>query len=357
MNIDDWARDHPTRPTQLMQLVSAKRRANGRSQSAYSSRHKRDHPYQIIKAVLDWNQPLRDDLRTTQQKLLRKLQGESLSAVDKAKIELEISRLQKLQKTIWLYLRATGEISTLDLTIRYTYVNVIFKENNVLFKGKALQFSQSLSRKTWAIFAYQTSGYNTVVAQLALGHKDLYTLLHYIDQKSVRNRNRRAFFDFQTHVLNEVSKGRLNPRILKALVERGELSPEEAAHLASGGTRSRQGITCANPHSPDIEVAPNHRPGDCCATQNCLDGCSKAFATLEALEYVALRILELRRLKSQMPLLAWASSNYPHDLQFLYQLFERFSDANRKAAMKKAEASQQPLFFTQPSIANLQRAG
>jgi hypothetical protein len=143
---------------------------------------------------------------------------------------------------------------------------------------------------------------------------------------------------------------------LKALVERGQISEEEAAHLARGGTRSRQGVTCANPYSPDLAVVPDHAPGTVCVVQNCLDGCSKAFATLDCLEYVAGRILELRLLEAEMPLLAWTSSDHPHDLQFLEQLFERFSEDNRRMAMAKAKLSPSSPIFTRPSPASLAKA-
>ncbi|WP_147457623.1 hypothetical protein [Paracoccus alkanivorans] len=353
MNAGDWVRDHPTRPAQLVQLVSAKGRARGRAQSAYSSKHKAAHPYQVIKTVLEWNKPLRDALRAAEIELSDRLDDSELDLALRQRHEKEINRLRMLRRRIWLYINSRGNVSCIGQYISYSYVNSLFSAACISNKGKPLLFSQELSRNTWAMFAYQTSGYNALVTKLALGHKDLSSLLHYINQKSIRNRHRREFFDFQSHVLDEVTQGRLHPGILRVLVERGKISKSEAEHLARGGTRTCQGVTCANPYSPDPAVVPDHAPGTVCISQSCLNGCSKAFATLDCLEYVARRILELRQLEAKMPLLAWTGSDHPHDLQFLEQLFERFSEDNRRMAIEKAEASPMPRCFTSPSPASL----
>jgi hypothetical protein len=260
-----------------------------------------------------------------------------------------------LVNRIWLYHDTEGKICCLGRSTQYRYINEIFEAHEIHHKGKPLKFSQTLCRDTWAIFTYESSGYHVLVTQVALGHQDLTSILHYFDQKSVRNKHRRQFFGFQTHIMTEITQGRINPRILRVLVEKGEITDAEAETLSRGGFRTRQGVLCMNPKSPDAGIDPGHKPGDTCRSQACLDGCSKAYATLDCLEYVACRIIELRLLRDQMPLPAWTSSDYPHDLQFLETLFEMFSEANREAAIKAAECKNTPMIYTLPSKAALVR--
>ncbi|OJX77440.1 hypothetical protein [Magnetospirillum sp. 64-120] len=355
MQAEHWSRPHPTRPQQVVELQSAKARARGAVQKTYSLKHKPEHPYQLICRVLEWTRPLRDALQRQIDSLQIESQGKGL--VDIKAIEAEMSALRGLKNRVWLFLTKDGRISCLGKDTRYAYVNDLFREDGIVHQGRQLEFNQALTRNSWGIFAYESSGYNLLVTQLALGHKDLSSILHYINQKAIRNRHRRQFFDFQTHVFNEVGIGRLNPHILRQLVQNGRLTSTEAETLGKGGFRTRQGVTCVNPYAPDKGIAPSHEEGKLCQSQACLMGCSKAFVTYDCLEYVAERILHLRHYRDLMPLQAWVTSDYPHDLEFLEQIMDMFAETNRRAAFERAQRKAAPPIYTLPSAATLNRAG
>ena len=104
-----------------------------------------------------------------------------------------------------------------------------------------------------------------------------------------------------------------------------------------------------NPYAPDAFVDPSHKAGRPCGTQACLSGCSKAFATIDALEFIARRILELRGIRDTMPLFAWTESEHPHDLEFLEAIAEQFSAENQRRAFALALENCAPVIYTVPS--------
>jgi hypothetical protein len=352
MNVEKWWEPHPTKGNQIARLSSRKLRAKGKVQQSWSDRHNPQHPFQVVLRVVEWTRILRDGLKMELDRIKLRLAAGGSEAEQEA-LKRQIQKIDTMSRRIWLSFPTTTTVGrkrriSLELRPKYEYVNKVLADAGVTLNGRPLSFTQMLTRDSWALFAYEASGYNLLVTQLALGHGDLASILHYLDRKALRNRHRRQFFDLQTHVLHELEKGRLVPRVLRRLVDKGEISEEEAAILQRGGVISRQGIACANPRNPDREIDPRHAVGEVCRAQACLDGCSKAFVTFDGGLHIARRIIELRRLRDEMPLLAWTSSDHPHDLDFFEQVMARFSPLNRSAAFDKAAAEPRPLIYTVP---------
>jgi hypothetical protein len=352
---DHWCRDHPTRPDLAVQLYSKKARAQtgrrkGKTQFAYSLKYKKFRPHDLILRAIRWTEPLRQQIRNE----IAALEGRQSEAIaSSAQVAADRARLDALKRRVrrvWLFLDKRGDINCLneDRVSHNRWISHLIKENSIRLKdGSYLKFSQDLVRKSWAVFAYESSGYNLIITQIALGHSDLSSLLTYLDRKVIWNRNRRAWFNLQRNLLKVLRLGALNVKLLRKLVRGGELSAEEARLIRSGAPLTRQGVRCANPREPDPHVEPSHRRGDTCRGQNCMAGCSKAFVSFETAEFLARRILELRVLRDSMPLAAWVSSDYPHDLQFAERVLGEFSEENQRAAFAACSTKRH---FVIPSV-------
>jgi hypothetical protein len=345
----NWWKAHPT-SSQTVEVFSRKARANGNVQQSYSNKYIKTHPYQVLTSVLKWTEPLRNAIAND---LERNAEGRSVISPISDKRR---GQLRNMSKRVWLYLASNNILSIdrlpvccLDRDVKYDVVNEVLRSEGLLHRGEPIRFMQEVSRATWAGFTYEVTGYNLLVTQVALGHSNLDTLLSYINQRAIRNRHRREWFNLQQHVISEIENGRLSPRTLRELIEKGELTDAEASDLESGGTRTRQGMTCVNPYAPDAFVDPSHKAGRPCGTQACLSGCSKAFATIDALEFIARRILELRGIRDTMPLFAWTESEHPHDLEFLEAIAEQFSAENQRRAFALALENCAPVIYTVPS--------
>lgn len=341
IDCSNWWKPHPTSP-QIVEVFSRKSRANGNVQRSYSRRQANSHPFQLLTQVLGWNEPLRAALVAERNRLKETTRSGSQET------QLRLKEIAQIIRRVWLFLatdyrffRDRPPISCLIDDVSYDVVNEVLKSTGLLLDGKPLRFKQEVSRATWAGFAFETSGNNLLVTQLATGHRRLESVLSYINQRGIRNKNRKRWFGLQTQVLTELENGRLNPRILRVLVNKGSISEAEAARLATSGVRTRHGVLCSDPHHPDAAVDPNHKAGGLCGTQACLEGCSKAFATFESLQYVARRIVQLRRIRLSIPGLAWVESNHPHDLDLLEQFALLFSQENQRRAFELAEVSTQ----------------
>jgi|GEM_PF-5087183 len=358
MLFDDWVTDHPTRPDLVARLHSRKARAQskgqkGKIQIAYSLKHKSFRPYNLIQMVLLWTSPLRESIRAELDTLVNT--QKNCGSIDESRLQV----LRRMSRRVWLYLDKTGDIAYFDIANAggwHSISSLIRAAELKLPDGTIPRFSQEFVRKSWAVFAYEGSGFNLIVTQMALGHSDLASLLSYLDRKAIRNRNRKEWFNLQRNVLAFLERGALDVRSLRKIVQGGQLSDDEARTLASRSTLTRQGVLCSSPRKPDGHVEPSHRLGELCRKQNCLDGCSRAFVTWETSLYLARRILELRALRDSMSLPVWISSDYPHDLDFAEWLLGQFTEENQRAAFADAKSKQRVIIPSVPSKVSLAAA-
>jgi len=330
MPADHWHCPHPIRPNQIEQIFSKKVRAGGRTQYTYSLRHEPYHAFHLISLAHEWTKPLRTAILQQIEDLTQRKRSDTE--------QTRLDKLNNLKNRIWLCTGRAGDISS----IPHRYIDeikILIRQDSDEFHQ--LDFNQSLTRDSWAAFAYESSGYNVLVTQIALGHTDLRSLLSYLEQKAILNQHRKKFFDFQRQVLTSVSTGSLDPEVIRSLLADNCLTSAQLATLAEGRTVSRQGLMCADPTNPDPEVEPDHKAGELCVNQNCLAGCSNAYATRDCLDYVMGRICQLKDLRKRIPIPAWTHSTFPHDLQFLEEIAAFFSDRNRREALERAKLIRQ----------------
>lgn len=333
LDVRDWWKPHPTHPDLVVKMYSSKGRAGGTLQPAFSLRKKRLKPFDLVNRVLEWTKPLRE---AVENKLAEIKQSLELNPSN-AELLAEEARLDALSSRLWLHLDFHGKITTLEKDdVKWTWINEILRNSGVLSNGSPMVFSQDLTRKSYACFVYETSGYNLIITQVALGHKDFSSLIAYLDRKRIRKRNRREWFGLQCALLESLEQGALLRTVLAKQLRKGVITPEEVTRLEQRSARTRQGFLCADPWNPDEHADPGHRSGEVCREQRCLAGCSKAFATWDTAQWLALYILELRRRRERTPVPLWHESDDDVDLGIAEDLLDRFSEANQQAAFRWA---------------------
>jgi hypothetical protein len=356
LDATNWWRPHPTHPDILAQIFAPKVRAKGRIQHAYSLKSKAFRPFDIIQRVLRWTEPLRASL----QQRLAVLEKMLLEDPTNELLQSEREYIASIVKRVWLFVNLDGRIvAAAKQDMRWSWVNLLFKQAGVEVDGAPVQFTQSLTRKSFAVFVYETSGYNLIVTQVALGHKDFSSLLAYLDRKRIRTANRRSWFHLQVEVLKGLEAGALMSTLLAKKLRKGSISEEEVHALEQRSARTRQGFACADPMNPDKKADPGHRDGQVCREQRCLTGCSKAFATWDTAQWLALYVLELRRRRDQTPFPLWSESDDDIDLRVAEDLLSCYSDANQKRAFAWAhrKIQQRPVLVTLPGLGALRAAG
>jgi integrase len=356
LDVRDWWKPHPTHPDLVVKMYAPKGRAGGTLQPAFSLRKKKLKPFDLVTRVLEWTAPLRDSVKHKLAETKRLLASDA----DNAALLQEEARLDALRSRLWLHLDFHGKITTLEKDdVKWTWINEILKKSGVKLNNDPVVFSQDLTRKSYACFVYETSGYNLVITQVALGHKDFSSLIAYLDRKRIRKRNRRAWFDLQCALLGTLKEGALLRTVLAKQLRDGAVTADEIRRLDERSSRTRQGFLCANPWEPDEHADPGHRSGEICREQRCLSGCSKAFATWDTAQWLALHVLELRRRREQTPVPLWHESDDDVDLGIAEDLLNRFTITNQQAAFRWASErlKRQGYQITLPSSVTMRLAG
>lgn len=331
LNIRDWWKPHPTHPNHVVKMYAPKGRARGAMQPAFSLRKKRLRPFDLVNRVLKWTAPLRDSILHELAQVTELLSHQPAHKV----LRTRKIKLEALSTRLWLYLDLEGNITGLKKAdLRWSWVNEIIRQAlPSRASDKAIAFSQELTRKAYACFVYETSGYNLIVTQVALGHKDFASLITYLERKRIKRRNRRAWFDLQCSLLDGLGQGAVLRAVLAKQIRKGSITEKEIELLESRSSLTRQGFLCTNPFDPDVQADPGHREGEICKEQRCLSGCSKAFATWDTAQWIALHILELRRRRELTPVPLWHESDDDLDLNIAEALLARYTEENQARAL------------------------
>ena len=346
----DWWSPHPTRKDAVM-IHSSKERAGGEIIKAFSFRDKSTFPFAIISYVINMTEPLRRHAREEARRLRTEISKNS----ENRDLVLRLAKLEDLERRVWLAMgRRDRDLAPVHGLhdhhhVIYSVASAIIDKHNVRnMKAELVQFATRDIRDTWVLFAYNVSGYNLIVAQLAAGHKRLGTILRYLNRRRVKRRTNEAMWALDRHLFAEIRVGRLDVRILRILVEKGGISEEEARNLLSGKTLTPTGAFCSDPHQPPPEKDPDHRTGAPCGTLECAD-CFRAYFFQDSLVPLAQQIIGLRSLRESMPLIDWFESDFPDDLEFHEMVMGRYPPKQVDAAFEQASLNNAPLLHFRPS--------
>jgi hypothetical protein len=223
-----WHRPHPVHNGAIEEIYAQKSRANGKMQYCHSNVAKSFHAYDLVRRVLVWTEPLRCLVRRQLCALDERLK-ETVDFCAKMALLHERRRLAEIKDRLWLTMmddgsvREVGNVHWKDL--RESLAAVGLSKAN----GQAINFSQGLTRRAWAIFNYEKSGSNLLLTKLAMGHADITQLLGYISRKREQNRNRAEWVRMQSAIIDLFCIGEApTPNAVRAVLANRGLSTNAA---------------------------------------------------------------------------------------------------------------------------------
>lgn len=332
LNINDWSRPYALSDTKSkpLYLVYTRKKRGGGVQETISTGAE-THVYGVLKWVFHATEPLRNQMRGRISQLEEKAGREGLTRA-------EAESLNKLKSEIdsfWLHVDSgdTSRLASLKPDGLKRATAALYTKH--VDANASTPFSASMARDAWILWAYESSGFNLLVAQMAAGHSSLKSIINYINKKKVTAANRQKIWDFQDHLFAEIEAGRVDPHILRGRVEDGAMSPKQARALADKEfTKTPHGAYCTDPYNPDPDVDRDHKPGEVCGTYNC-HRCRNAFWFLDSIQDIADEVQALRHRKTETAIDAWELSQLPEKLQFYEGLLMKFEESDRREAMSR----------------------
>jgi hypothetical protein len=320
--------DHPTNPDYHL-LWGFKNR--GQTEHFCIGRKKRsDSPGTIVSRLVDRTAPLRAQIRIEHQHLLEKIEK------DPANKELAAQRheLEACLKSPWLFLDAYTGIRRLTATNCNSngsgqYLRMLIQDlNQSQPSNKQVRDSITPSdfRDAYIAFAYEFSNYSILTAQTAANHRNVGTTQRYLRHKAWRAHSAGKARDLSSAVWREIKIHRkIEPAILRAEMEHGEVSDEQRQRLAQHQSRrSRVGLGCKDFTNPPASLAPEHVQGSGCRVQRCTLCPTHAIVFEDSLDHLARRQAELEDTRNKIPVPVWSESSFPEELENTEQILQRF---------------------------------
>ncbi|WCK77706.1 hypothetical protein [Agrobacterium fabrum] len=296
------------------------------------------HPFSIVKCLIEVTLPLR---RAAQSKL-EELLNQNKSSYSHSK-QREISRLQQVVKSPWLYVspRNPFEVFCLhpdDSTRLNKFVqNVAAKANLIDDHPYLATLTTSQARDSMINFAYRHSQ-RLSVAKLAAQHSNFLSLRHYLARRKMRRANFQTVNAVLTHTFSSIRRyGIFDEAKIKIALRTGEITPEQEARLRDFRARTRLGMGCLDPLHPPHEIDPYHRENSVCRVQRCT-GCIHGRVFPESVQPLAATLADLHHLRRDYPLGSWNGSSFDEEeesIRLTLQLFDPAVVARHYRAREK----------------------
>ncbi|MDH2310867.1 hypothetical protein [Methylobacterium brachiatum] len=311
---DAWFEDHPHKPE--FKVLHAFKGRSQRHVFALSLERPEWHPFSVVRFMIERTAPLRETLRR------RLAEAEASHAAGASHAgEAEIERLRAAIRSPWLYhvVNKVGDVNALghkDSASLNDVARIVAERGGLLEAHPSLaQMATSTARDAWIGYAYQKTGHNVLLAQLAAQHANARTLRHYLKRRRYRTHSEKMVRLVQDAAFTEIEARRpLDPTRLRILVRNGVITPEQERRLLDLRQRTRVGMGCLDPTAPPRDVAPEHRPGALCRVQRCT-GCVHGVTFAESLVPLSRARAELMHLQREVPFAAWAGSSFETEMQ------------------------------------------
>ncbi len=336
IDVDTSLVQHPT--SDAHHVVRAIKNRGGSEQVAIGLNKSQFSPGNILRVLIARTAPLRSHLRVELAEL-EKTYG--IAGGDD--ILERIRELRRKIKSPWLYSAKRDSISFLTI---FNYLNVsqgktgcsglqdiIMKINFTRPESDLIDVGMSVGdfRDAYISFAYESSGYSWLVAKLAAGHRSLESLRTYLRKRHWKAHGEKKVHAWGEALWSEIKVYRsVDPAILYARVQRGEISSEERARWTK---RTHVGTGCRDFAHPPQYVAPEHKEGSGCRVQRCTL-CHQAIIFDDSYDLLARRLMELAYIRETTPLLAWMQSSFPIEMENTERALSQF-DAKTVAERKQ----------------------
>jgi hypothetical protein len=147
-------------------------------------------------------------------------------------------------------------------------------EHRSLSDGNIPWVKASDFRDIFAEYVYRVSGGSVLAVQKALGHRSPFTTSKYLDNKIINAASARTFVTYTNEMWSMCfSSGQLDHTVLRQILEREHITPEQRLRLAEYRKlkKSRIGVGCKDPTNPPARIAPQFKPNGqtLCTVQRC----------------------------------------------------------------------------------------
>ena len=311
-----FLRNHPGDPSRYI-MTGYKER--GASDQIMHGDWKSDRsPGTVIRTLVERTWPLRQELvrnlRVAEQNLSELVATHAdVASVTEARIV--ILELQRKTKSVWLY-RTQGGVEALSAETYDKYerstsiLSIIVEQVNeyrTQSEGQIPRVSASDFRDIFAEYVYRISGGSVLAVQKALGHRSPFTTAKYLDNKIINAQSARTFVTYTNEMWSMCfSSGQLDHTVLRQIIEREQITPDQQLRLEEYRKlkRTRIGAICKDPTSPPARLDPQFKPNgrSLCTVQRCTLCLENAVIAPESLDGLAMRLAELRYLRTQMPI-------------------------------------------------------
>lgn len=229
---------------------------------------------------------------------------------------LQMAPLQGLLRSPWLFeFQQTLEVGS--VSVNRSLRDVIRSMNAEAPPDRQVPETISLGdlRDAYIGFAYEYSGYSWMVAKIAAGHKSLAALKAYLRQRQWKAHGEKKVLRFGESMWELIEQRKIvDPAILHAMVERGQVTQEQVDRWLAHKDRTRVGTGCSNFRNPPRRLAPEHVEGSGCRIQRCTL-CEHAVVFADSADHLCRRMAELQAIQSTMALTAWLESSFPDEVE------------------------------------------
>jgi hypothetical protein len=334
----DFLEEHPVSP--MFHVIRSVKRRAGTEQVAVGAKKSTLSPGNIVLQLVERTMPLRDALRRKLDRVEQQLKALPSSE----ELRQEQSRLRASVKSPWLFCVARIECKILSLASN-TYhteiggggfVRTLISEIN---EGREEErkinpsITSSDFRDAYIAFAYRNSGYSWLAAKIAAGHKSIESLKHYLRQRQWKEHSQSQVLHFTEKLWSEIQGRRVvDPAVLHALVQRGEVSEQQRLRWSEHKDRTRVGVGCVDFKNPPKIISPEHQAGSGCRVQRCTL-CVNAVVFPDSLDHLARRQAELEFLRTNIPLVAWTESSFGDELVATEDVLKQFETSEVSARL------------------------
>lgn len=256
------------------------------------------HPFQVISTLQELTSPLREEIA-------RQI-GELRARIRTAPAETALlQKLEKIKNDLFIYY-AQGEINSLR-----SYAETGDTPGVYALSLKNLGFDMSLMSIRSASIAFGTKleGSTQSVITMLADHKSPRTEKHYRNRQQLHDEYQALFIDVFELSMSLIRANKFTKNNLKLLLEAQRLSANEVSNLLLEGRLTRWGNRCSDPYHPPTAFGHGTAPGQLCASQACIDGCSRARWFPEALDILKRRCQELLARVADLSLAATMQSS------------------------------------------------
>lgn len=326
LDVETCIIDHPT--SAAHHVVRSIKNRGQTEQIAIGLNKSQLSPGNIIRLLIARTKPLRKAIIA----LLHDKEIEYKSTGTEAALE-DLRNLRLMAKSPWLYVTRDGGIrhltgkNYLPVTIgamKGSGLQLIIRDiNKTLPQNEQIAEGMTVGdfRDAYISFAYESSGYSWLVAKLAAGHRSLETLRTYLRKRHWKAHGEKKVHAWGEALWSEITVHRsIDPAILFARVQRGEISEEERARWTH---RTHVGTGCSDFTKPPEYLAPDHVDGAGCRVQRCTL-CHQGILFDDSYDHLARRLAELAHLQATMPLLAWMQSSFPEEMENTERALSQF---------------------------------